>query len=146
MPTAGRLAGAIVFALFGWYLGGIMGPFFPEDRPPRYLLPMCSAFGLFIGWTVCGSRAGKGYRQAVSNGLTTMGAFVFLVLGALGFNAMLNNALRNRYDGPMDAVVGMFELILEQALFFVDIPFLATLVVGGIVCAMIVEYFGKNYS
>ncbi|MEL6839939.1 MAG: TrgA family protein [Pseudomonadota bacterium] len=146
MPTAGRLAGAIVFALFGWYVAGIMAPFFPEERPPQYLLPMCAAIGLFLGWTVCGSRAGKGYMQAISNGLTTIGAFSFCVVAALGGNQMISNALRNRYDGPMDAIVGMFELIIEQSIRFLDVPFLATLVIGGIVCAMIAEYFGKNYS
>lgn len=146
MPTAGRLAGAIMFALFGWYLGGIMGPLFPEERPPEYLIPLCAGIGLFLGWTVSGSRAGQGYNNAVSNGLTTIGAFSFCVLGALSLNAMINNALRNRYDGPMDALVGMFELMIEQSLFFVDVPFLTTLVAGGIVCAFVVEYFGKNFS
>ena len=125
---------------------GIMAPFFPEERPPQYLLPMCASFGLFIGWTVCGSRAGRGYSQAISNGLTSVGAFAFCVIGALAFNAMINNALRNRYDGPMDAIVGMFELMIEQAIAFLDIPFLATVILGGIVCALIAEYFGKNYS
>ncbi len=146
MPTAGRLAGAIVFALFGWYIGGLMGAFFEEERPPQFLIPMCVVFGLFLGWKLCGSRAGKGYRQAVSNGLTTTGAFAFCVVAALGGNQMITNALRNRYDGPMDAFVDTFELIIEQASIFVDIPFLTTLVIGGIICALIAEYFGKNFS
>lgn len=146
MPTAGRLAGAVIFALFGWYLSGIAAPFFPEARAPSFFLPLCAGIGLFIGWVVCGSRAGFGYRSALSNGLTSTGAFAFCVLGALSFNAMINNALRNRYDGPMDAAVGMFEQMLEVGLQFFDIPFLTTLVVGGIVCALITEYFGKNFS
>ncbi len=146
MPTAGRLAGAVIFALFGWYIGGIAGPFFPEANPPDYLIPMCAFFGLIIGWTVCGSRAGNGYRLAVSNGLTSAGAFSFCVLGALAFNGMISNALRNRYDGPMDAIAGMFELMLEQGRNFFDIPFLATVIVGGIVCALIAEFFGKRFS
>ncbi|MDX8348881.1 TrgA family protein [Cognatiyoonia sp. IB215446] len=145
MPTAGRLAGAVIFALFGWYIGGIMAPFFPEERPPAYLLPMCAAFGLFIGWTVCGSRTGKGYVNAVSNGLTTIGAFSFCVVFALGGNQMISNALRNRYDGPMDALVGMFELMIEHAVQFLDVTFLATLIFGGIICALVAEYFGKKY-
>lgn len=146
MPTAGRLAGAVVFALFGWYLGGIAAPFFPSERPPDYLVQLCALVGVFIGWTVCGSRTGQGYRLAVSNGLTSTGAFAFVVLGALALNGMMNNALRNRYDGPMDAVVGMFGLMLEQAQWFFDIPFLTTVVVGGIICAIIAEYFGKRFT
>lgn len=146
MPTAGRLAGAVVFFLFGWYIGGIAGPFFPEERPPGYLVPLCAFVGLVVGWRVCGSRAGKGAAGAVSNGLTTTAAFSFCVLGALSFGAMMQNALRNRYDGPMDAIVGMFELMLEQGLAFLDIPFLATIIGGGIICAMIAEFFGKRFS
>jgi hypothetical protein len=146
MPTAGRLAGAVIFALFGWYLGGIMSPFFPNERPPDYIIQLCALVGLFIGWKVCGSRAGQGYRLAVSNGLTSTGAFAFVVLGALAFNEMLNNAMRNRYDGPMDAIVGMFGLMLEQGQRFLDIPFLTTVVVGGIICAFIAEFFGKRFT
>jgi hypothetical protein len=145
MPTAGRLAGAVIFALFGWYLGGIAGPFFPDERPPDYLLPMCAAFGVFIGWTVCGSRTGHGYVQAISNGLTSAGALSFCVVAALAFNSMMQNALRNRYDGPMDAIAGMFELMLDLGQLFFDFTLIATVVLGGIVCAWVAEYFGKRF-
>lgn len=146
MFTAGRLAGAVIFALFGWYLAGIAAPFFPEGRPPAELIPMCTGVGLFIGWTVCGPRAGKGYNNAVSNGLTTMSAFCFCVLGLLAFNEMMRNALRNRYDGPMEALTSIFELMLIQGAAFFDIPFLTTIIVGGIICAMVTEFFGKRFS
>lgn len=145
MPTAGRLAGAVIFALFGWYLGGVLGPFFPEERPPGYLVPLCAAIGLFLGWTVCGGRAGFGYRNAVSNGLTTAAAFSFCVIGSLSFGAMIRNALRNRYDGPMDAIVGVFDLMLEMSQDFFDVSLIITVLVGSIFCAVIVEYFGKRY-
>ncbi|WP_341365962.1 TrgA family protein [Yoonia sp. BS5-3] len=146
MPTAGRLAGAVIFALFGWYIAGISTPFFPEERPPQYIIPMCFFVGIFVGWKVCGPRTGQGYYNAISNGLTTTAAFSFCVLGIIAFNAMIVSALRNRYDGPMEAIVGMFELMLEQGFAFFDIPFLTTLIGGGILCAMIAEFFGKNYS
>ncbi len=146
MLTGGRLAGGVVFALLGWYIAGIAGPFFPEERPPSYLIPLCTFIGLLVGWSVCGPRTGKGYSNAVSNGLTTIAAFSFCVLGALSFLAMMRSALRNRYDGPMDAIVGMFELMLEQGLAFLDIPFLATMIIGGIVCAVIAEFFGRRFS
>lgn len=145
MPTAGRLAGAVVFFLFGWYIAGIAGPYFPEERPPGYLIPLCAFIGLFVGWTVCGPRTGKGTSSAISNGLTTTAAFSFCVLAALAFGAMMQNAMRNRYDGPMDAIVGMFELMLEQGLEFLDVPFVVTMLAGGIICAMIAEFFGKRF-
>lgn len=146
MLTGGRLAGGVVFALLGWYIAGIAGPFFQEGRPPSYLIPLCTFLGLFMGWTVCGPRTGKGYVNAVSNGLTTIVAFSFCVVASLAFMTMMQNAMRHRYGGPMEAVVAWFDLILEQGLEFFDIPFIGTIIVGGIICAMIAEFIGNRFS
>jgi hypothetical protein len=45
----------------------------------------------------------------------------------------------------MDAIVGMFDLMLEMSQDFFDIPLIITVLVGSIFCAVIVEYFGKRY-
>ena len=58
---------------------------------------------------------------------------------------MISNALRLRYDGPMDAVVGIFELMLEFGLYFADVQIVVTLLLGGLICAWGVEYFGRRY-
>ena len=80
MPTAGRLAGAVIFGLFGWYLAGLTVPFFPESNAPTFWLPAVSFIGLVVGWRICGSRAGHGYNPAVGVGITCGAAIAFISL------------------------------------------------------------------
>lgn len=145
MPTAGRLAGAVIFGLFGWYLGGISVPFFPEANAPSYWLPASAVISLFIGWKICGSRAGRGYNEAIGVGLTSAFAIGFCLLFLVSFNQMISNAMRLRYSGPMEAVMDTFNQMLEFSLYFYDVTLIATLFIGGVVCAWFTEFFGQRF-
>jgi hypothetical protein len=145
MPTAGRLAGAIVFGLFGWYLGGISIPFFPQANAPTYWIPASAFIGLVIGWKTCGSRAGAGYNPAMGIGLTCGFTFAATMLFLVSFNQMITNAMRMRYDGPMEAVTSIFSLMLEFAEYFYDFTLIATILIGGVICAWITEFFGQRF-
>lgn len=145
MPTAGRLAGAVVFALFGWYMAGITIPFFPESNAPDYWLPAAAFVSLIIGWRICGRAAGQGFNSAVASGITCAGTMAFILIFVLAFNQMISNAMRLRYDGPMDAVANVFALMMEFGEYFYDWGLIATLFIGGVVCALITEYFGKRF-
>ncbi len=145
MPTAGRLAGAIIFALFGWYIAGLSIPFFPESNAPTYWVPIAAVVGLVVGWKVCGGRAGRGYNPAIGIGLTCSFVIGFCMLFVVAFNQMFTNAMRLQYDGAMDALVNIFQQMLEFSVLFYDIPFIATLVIGGVVCAWVTEFFGQRF-
>ena len=145
MPTAGRLAGAVFFALYGWYIAGISVPFFPEANAPSYLVPLCAGLGLFQGWQVFGRRSGKGYNAAIGHGLTVAAAFSFWVLFTISFVQMMKNAMRHLYGGPMEALIDTFSLMAERAAYFLDAGFIATVLIGGVVCALAAEYFAKRY-
>lgn len=146
MPTAGRLAGAVIFGLFGWYLAGLSVSLFPESRAPAYWLPVVSFISLVIGWRVCGSRAGRGYNPAIGIGLTSAAAIAFCSIFAVAFNEMLSNALGNRYrDGTMEAVIDIFNQMIEFGMMFADTTLIATLLIGGVICAWATEFFGQRF-
>ena len=146
MPTAGRIAGAVIFGLFGWYLAGLSVSLFPESRAPAYWLPVVSFISLVIGWRVCGSRAGRGYNPAIGIGLTSAAAIAFWSIFAVAFNQMLSNALGNRYrDGTMEAVIDIFNQMIEFGMMFADTTLIATLLIGGVICAWATEFFGQRY-
>ncbi len=145
MPTAGRLAGAITFGLFGWYLATITVGVFPESRPPGYWFPLCTLVALVLGWRFCGGRAGRGFNAATSIGLTTGVAIAFWVIFALAFDQMIENGMRLRYGGPMEAAVDTFGLMADWAVAFYAIPLVATLLIGSLVCAYITEVFARKY-
>jgi hypothetical protein len=145
MPTAGRLAGAIIFGLFGWYIAGVGVRFFPNEIAPDFWIPTAAVISLLIGWRVCGARAGRGYNPAIGIGLTASAAMAFCLVFALAFMQMIDNAMRLRYNGPMDAVVNIFIEMLEYGQYFADIQLIGTLFVGGVVCAWITEFFGQRF-
>jgi len=145
MPTAGRLAGAIVFGLFGWYYAGLTVPFFPNGIAPSLWLPAVSVVGLVVGWAVCGKRVGHGYNPAIGIGLTTGFALAFCSLFVVSFNQMIMNALRNRYNGTMEAVVDVFNQMIDYGAYFADVGLIAALVIGSVVCAWVTEYFGQRF-
>ena len=144
MPTAGRLAGAIMFALFGWYMAGIAGVFFPNERPPAYWIPSTAGFGVFLGWTLCGGPAGKGYRAAIGSGLTTAFCLGFCAIALTGGFLMMEDALDMEYNGAMNAIVGMFVHMLEFAQELYNVPLITTLFVGGVICAWLTEYVARR--
>jgi len=144
MPTAGRLTGAIVFAFFGWYMAGLAGVFFPNESPPFHWIPTAAGVGLFLGWTVCGGRAGHGYNAAIGSGLTTAFCLGFCMLAIEGTMEMIDNSLNLEYAGAMDAVVGIFFEMLEFAKELYNIPLIVTLFVGGAICAIMTEFVDKR--
>jgi hypothetical protein len=146
MPTAGRLAGGIMLALVGWYMAGLAAPLFNEGRPPSSLLPAAILTGLYVGWSFIGGRIGAGYILGIGLGLTAAVAFAFLNLFVLGFSEMIARAMRMRYDGPMDAFVNIFALMLSEGERFLTLEFLGALALGAILSAWVAEFFGRRYS
>ncbi|WP_333712791.1 TrgA family protein [Yoonia sp.] len=144
MPTAGRLAGAVLFGLFGWYLATITVPAFPEGRPPGYWFPVSILFGVVIGWRICGARAGYGLSRSTGLGLTMGPLLAFCMVFALAFDQMVKNAMRLRYDGPTAAIIDTFALIAEKAVDFYTSNLVITILVGGLVCAWITEIVARR--
>lgn len=145
MPTAGRLAGAIAYAIYGWYVGIILIPFFPEGVAPAFLIPLCIAIGVICGWKIVGARANRGYYAAIGHGLTGAFALSFWVIFLVSFHRMIRNALRRFYDGTMEAIVDVFSQMLDFGQVLLDVNFIASVAIGGIIGAWVAEYFAKRY-
>ncbi len=146
MPTMGRLIGAILFGALAWYTTSLITPLFPEGTNLGYFRELNTAFGVFAGWTIAGSRAGSGFSNAVSYGLTSM---VAMVVMALFFNSsvvMVERSLRRRYDGPGEAITDVFQLFMEHGTMMMTAEIIGTLLVGCLVAAFIVEAVGRRFS
>jgi len=134
MPTFGRLCAAVLFGALMWHVSQLARPLFPFGDIPWRWWEINVAIGVIIGWTVCGSRLGGGIWPAISAGITSIVALGFWVLFAHAFVDMLDRALNKRYDGPMEAVVSVFALMLDHARILAD-PVLLGYFAGGIVIA-----------
>ena len=135
----------MIFGIFGWYMAVIAIPFFPLENAPNNWIEACALGSVIIGWRVCGPRAGRGYVQAIGVGLTTSAVIGVVALFGLAFNQMVINSMRLRYNGVMEGLVDVFQLMLEFSEYFYDIPLLLTLAIGGIISAWVTEHFAQRY-
>lgn len=146
MPTAGKLIGAILFAALAFYVSEQVKLGIPEGVALTLLSPINALLGLAMGWRIMGERAGEGFVPATGYGLTTVFAITFWSLLIWSGYEMLRRAVRGRYDGPMDAMLGMGDLMLEYATLIVTPPVVGSAVIGSFICAMVTEYFSHRWS
>ena len=145
MPTAGRLAGAVFYAALAGVLAWLLVPFFPEARAPAYWYPLCVGCGVLVGWVFVGPRTGQGFGPAIGTGLTGAVALAFWVLFLMSGADMVHLSMRGRYDGPMDAVTGIFAIMADYGLQFNGPVVLAVWLGGGILAGVLTDAFGSRY-
>jgi hypothetical protein len=101
-------------------------------------------FGVFIGWRVCGARAGHSFSNSTGIGLTTGPLLAFCMVFSLAFEQMVRNGMRLRYDGPTEAIIDTFALLAEKSVDLYSSSLVITIVVGGLVCAWITEIVARR--
>jgi hypothetical protein len=146
MPTAARLVAALSLGGLAWLASEMVRPLMPPHTAFGWFNYVNLALGLLCGWFIMGSRAGRGYVEAFGNGLTGVLALVFWAFFAQSFNLMLKQSLEKKYEGPVEAIVGMFDNALDYAMFLGDGPLIATLLGGGIVCGLLAEFTARRWS
>lgn len=142
MPTAGRLFGAVTFALLGLAVAVYAAPTFEEGTLPSYWFPLCVIAGLWAGWVVVGKNAGKGHGS--SGGLTGAVSMAFWILFIVAFLTMVAKSMRRAYDGPVEAVINVAQEMFELAVALYSPTLIAIVLGGGVVCGLITEFFGKR--
>jgi hypothetical protein len=146
MPTAGRLVAAILYGLLAWLVSEMIKPLFPAGMDFGRFSEINALIGVVVGWIVAGSRAGLGWRASVGSGLTASAAVLFWCLFLQSFGEMVRKSLRMQYGGAMDAVVGVFQLMIEHVQVMASSLVIVTLLVGGIVAGLIVEWSARRWD
>jgi len=144
MPTAAKLMAAVCLAAVGYILSLMVMPLMPESTDFGYFIPLNIVLGLLAGWFVMGRRAGRGSTAAINNGLT--GVFVLLVWGVAvqSIHEMIRLAMRNRYDGPFEAIVAVFQIGAEYAVIIATIPIAVVAVIASVISGVFVEFAHKH--
>lgn len=145
MPTAARLVTATGLAALAWIASDLVRALMPPDTAFGWFNWVNAALGAVCGWWVMGRRMGRGYAEALSAGLTGLAALVFWALFLHSLNEMLGRALDNRYGGPMEGLVAIFELGYEYALLIADGPVIGTLVGGAVLTGLIGERVARTW-
>ena len=101
--------------------------------------------GILVGWIVMGRRAGRGTTSAINNGLT--GVFVLMLwgVGIQSANEMVRLAMRNRYDGPFEAIIDTFQIGAEFVMIIATVPIGVTLVIAAVLSGLVTEFAGNRW-
>jgi hypothetical protein len=126
-------------------VSGLIMPLFEEDTNFGWFTPVNVGLGCLVGWKVIGARAGRDMVSAMNVGLTAPVVLVFWGLFVQSSNEMIRIAMKNRYDGPFEAIVAIFEIGAEWALLMTTVTVWATLLLGGVVVGVITEYAWRTW-
>lgn len=145
MPTAAKLAAAAAFAIVAAIAAHLFIPALPEGTPPGWLREVSAAIGLLCGWWIMGNRVGKGYGEAAGSGILTSALALFWVMLVFSIVTMVKRSMRMLYDGPMDAVIGVFDLMLDYGALLAAPATPVALILGGILGGWFTEWAGRRW-
>lgn len=145
MPTGAKLTGAIVFYAVGWLAAYFTIFTLPEGMPVGNFQLIVGAIGLWQGWMVAGTHAGKGWQSSMGAGIRTSVQIAFFALLLYAIRMVMVRSSRLRYDGPGEATIEGLELFLEYLLQTLTLPIWGTLLGGGILGGLICEWAARRW-
>ena len=144
MPTAARMTAAILFGVLALAFAFAASPYFPEAQQPSYWFLLNAAVGAVCGWILCGKRAGAGYQTSFANGITTGVGILFWVFFLISFADMVKKSLRRSYDGPIEALINVFQIMLDWGKVFMILDLGILMLAGSLIAGFITEYVDKR--
>ena len=145
-PNAAQLFAAVSLAILAFIVSGQYMSLMPEGTDFGYFTVVNMGLGIVCGWTIMGKRAGRGVTAAINNGLTGMAAMVFWALFVQGCYEMFRLAMRNRFDGPLEALAAIFTIALDYGWIMLVPNIILTLLVGGVLAGFAADYAKKRWN
>ncbi len=145
MPTAAKLVAAFCFAIIGWLAANAHIPALGESAAYGFFREITAIIGALVGWNVMGNLVGQNYGEAAGSGMRTTVTMVFFALLVFSTHGMLNNATKMIYDGPMDAVLAIFQLMMENGRDMLTVGVLTVLIAGGMLGGVITEWASRRW-
>jgi hypothetical protein len=146
MPTAAKLIAAFFFAILGYVAAVLYIPTLPEGTQVAFFPLITAVIGMISGWKVMGNLVGVGYWASMSSGLQTSVVVVFFTTFGFSTYRMIVQSTRGRYEGPSEAVLAAFQLMLDYLLLLATPATPVALVAGGILGGLITEWASKRWS
>jgi len=146
MPTGAKAIAAISFAIVGWITANAYVPNMPEAGRVGMFREYTAVLGAIIGWRVMGNAVAEGYFRAIGSGWKTMIVLIFFALLLFGIYEMLQLSVRMRYDGPQEAILDVFQRMLDRSIPLLNVPVLAAILVGGGIAGMLTENASRRWS
>ncbi|MGL4320603.1 MAG: TrgA family protein [Paracoccaceae bacterium] len=145
MPTAAKLVSAVLFALLGCCVADLYAQGITTGERTTWLHEGAAAISLICGWRVMGVLVGQGNSAAIGSGIRTALTAVFFTLLLFGIYEMVVTSTKGRYDGPMDAVLAVFEIFVEKGQGLLTPEIIGTLLVGGALAGFAAEATSRRW-
>ncbi|NEY91337.1 TrgA family protein [Tabrizicola oligotrophica] len=146
MPTAPKLTAAVIFALVAAIAAHLFIPALPEGTQVKLFREISAAIGFLCGWLIMGRMTGRGMVEAINRGLVTSVSILFWCLLVFSIYFMIRKSTRMMYDGPMEAVLGIFEMMLEFGMLLKSPATPVALAAGGVLGGMLTEAASRRWS
>ncbi|WP_299924831.1 TrgA family protein [uncultured Pelagimonas sp.] len=145
MPTAAKLVAAVFLAALAYGVSELIKTQMPASTAFGVFSQVNAVIGFVCGWAIVGNRAGRGMSAAVSNGFTGTVAMVFWCLFAQAVYEMVQESMKHRYDGVVEAFAAIFELCIKLGENLVNGPVLLSLLIGAIVTGWVSEIASRHW-
>jgi hypothetical protein len=146
MPTGAKLMAAVSFAVVGWVLANYYAMNMPDASAAGPIREGAAVVGAFVGWMVMGPSVGKGYVEAAGSGIKTAIVLAVVALFLLSLREMIDNSVKMRYDGALDAIVDVFETMAKRSQALLSLGVFGTIFLGGIVGGLLTENAGRRWK
>lgn len=147
MPTAARLVAAIAYAAVAYLASESFKPLLPEGTKIGYLSEINAFIGLLCGWFIMGRLVGPRHGNILAMGFRSTASMLFYILLFHSLWQMLRLSMRLHYDGPMDAVIGVFEQAYEYGIMVVtSVEVMAILLIGGAIGAYLANWINRRWN
>lgn len=144
MITFPQLIAALWFGALAWLCAGLVVPLLPEGLTLGRYYEVNVIIGAILGWRFMGPRAFDQLSQQIGYGITTSLLIVFWALLAFGGYEMYRRSIRMRYDGPVEALVGMVGHMKDYAILIATPSIMGSLIIGGAIGGVVVWYTSKR--
>jgi hypothetical protein len=146
MPTAAKLASAFMFALLGLFAAELYIQGITTGERTTWLREGAAAISLICGWRVMGTLVGKGISDSIGAGIRTALTAVFFTLLAFSIYEMVVTSTKGNYDGPMEAMLAIFQIMLEKGRGLMTPEIVGTVLVGGALAGIAAEAVNRRWS
>jgi hypothetical protein len=145
MPTAAKLVASVLFAALAVFVADLYRQGITDGTRTAYLVPGCAAIGLICGWRVMGRLVGTGMGDALGSGIRTSLTIVFFALLFFSIYEMVLTSTKGLYDGPMQAVLAIFDIMLDYGRGLITPEVLGAIFVGGGLAGMGAEWADRRW-
>lgn len=146
MPTGAKLMAAVSFAVVGWVLANYYAMNMPDASAAGPIREVAAVIGAIVGWAVMGPSTGKGYVEAAGAGIKTAVVLAVCALFLLALSEMLDNSVKMRYDGALDAILDVFQTMARRSEALLSLGVFGTILLGGIIGGLLTENAGRRWK